>query len=276
MEENKQYQDYHRNRITQAWKRNISAYRQYRFNRSFVSELDYRNHHMKKLIHAKGFFQIKQPFYCIYGDHIYVGRDFTCGHGAFFEDDAKITIKDHVQIGNHVKLLTAVLAKDEQKRKKQQGKAAEITIEDHVYIGNDVTITAGVTIGRCAVIADGSIVNEDVAPGTLVYPNQSLCFKESETPVEAQNEAKLWYERLGDHVNLDKVDAAVHAAALIAGAYCGYRCVKEVMAKKAAWEEKKALVEKYLPLLEKLPNAKQALTQGKQIKQTLKQRIKQG
>ena len=44
---------------------------------------------------------------------------------------------------------------------------APVTIEDNVWIGRNCQIHKGVTIGRGAVVAGGSVVVSDVPPGAL-------------------------------------------------------------------------------------------------------------
>jgi maltose O-acetyltransferase len=46
--------------------------------------------------------------------------------------------------------------------------AGPVTIEDHVWIGSRAMILPGVTVGRGAVVAAGSVVTKDVAPMTVV------------------------------------------------------------------------------------------------------------
>ena len=46
-----------------------------------------------------------------------------------------------------------------------------IRIEDNVFIGPNVTILPGLTIGRDAVVAAGSVVSRSVPPRTLVQGN---------------------------------------------------------------------------------------------------------
>lgn len=48
---------------------------------------------------------------------------------------------------------------------------AAVTIEDDVWIGFKSTILRGVTIGRGAIVAAGSVVTKDVPPFTLVAGN---------------------------------------------------------------------------------------------------------
>ena len=263
-EETKRNLPYHRNSFGRIWKRNISAYRQYRFNRSFVSEFDRRNFYLKGLLHARGLFEIKQPFYCRYGSNIYLGRDFTCGHNAVFEDEAEIRIGDHVQMGNNVKLVTTRAIKDPYMRKQHKEVADGITIGDHVYLGHDVTILAGVTIGSCAIVADGSIVAQNVPEGSIVQGNPAQILEEESewmAPFE-RNELQLEekpgiLDQLGDHVNLEKVDFLIHAAAFGVGVVAAYQTTKQMLEWKSEWETKKAMVERYLPVLEKLSNGKE-------------------
>jgi acetyltransferase-like isoleucine patch superfamily enzyme len=52
---------------------------------------------------------------------------------------------------------------------REQGVALEpIAIEDDCWIGSDVVLLGGVTIGRGAVVAAGSVVTRSVAPGEVV------------------------------------------------------------------------------------------------------------
>ena len=47
-------------------------------------------------------------------------------------------------------------------------KGGAVTIEDHVWIASRVTILPGVTIGRGAVVACGSVVTKDVPEKSIV------------------------------------------------------------------------------------------------------------
>lgn len=253
---------YSRNTLGRVWKRNISAYRQYRFNRSFVSAFDRRNVYLKGLLHARGLFEIKQPFHCRYGGNIYLGRNFTCGCNANFEDEAEIRIGDHVQIGNNVQLITTKVIKDPTLRKQHKEVCDAIIIGDHVYIGHNVIVMAGVTIGSCAIIADGSIVMHNVPEGSIVQePDGQVLQEESEWlfPFEQKelHQEEGWLENFADHINLEKVDFIYHITLLGIGVAVAYQGVKEVGKLKAELEEKKAWLDRYLPMLEKLPEIKE-------------------
>jgi acetyltransferase-like isoleucine patch superfamily enzyme len=55
--------------------------------------------------------------------------------------------------------------------------SAPIIIEDHVWISFNSIILKGVTIGKGAIIAAGSVVTKDVAPFTLVAGNPAKLIK---------------------------------------------------------------------------------------------------
>lgn len=60
----------------------------------------------------------------------------------------------------------------------QQCTTAEIVIEDEVWIGANSVITAGVRVGRHAVVAGGSVVTKDVLPYTVVGGNPARLLKQ--------------------------------------------------------------------------------------------------
>ncbi|GAB3538508.1 hypothetical protein GCM10027443_33610 [Pontibacter brevis] len=61
--------------------------------------------------------------------------------------------------------------------KDQPCSTAEIIIEDECWIGANAVITAGVRIGKHAVVAGGSVVTKDVPPYTVVGGNPAKVLK---------------------------------------------------------------------------------------------------
>jgi acetyltransferase-like isoleucine patch superfamily enzyme len=57
-------------------------------------------------------------------------------------------------------------------------KLAAVVIEDNVWIGAHVTILKGVTIGKNAVVAAGSVVTKNVSPNTVVAGVPAVFIKE--------------------------------------------------------------------------------------------------
>ena len=55
---------------------------------------------------------------------------------------------------------------------------APIVIEDNSWIGANVVVVAGVTIGKHAVIAAGSIVTKDIPPYSVAVGNPARVIKQ--------------------------------------------------------------------------------------------------
>lgn len=95
------------------------------------------------------------------------------------------TIIGPVQIGDHVILAQNVVLsgvnhsyKDISAPIHQQKVSTQtITVEDEVWIAANSIITAGVTIGRHALVAAGSVVTKDVPPYTVVAGNPAKIIK---------------------------------------------------------------------------------------------------
>ena len=60
----------------------------------------------------------------------------------------------------------------------QKCSAAEIVVEDEVWIGANAVITAGVHIGRHAVVAGGSVVTKDVPAYSVVGGNPARILRQ--------------------------------------------------------------------------------------------------
>jgi acetyltransferase-like isoleucine patch superfamily enzyme len=110
--------------------------------------------------------------------HTSVGRHVFIGAQAWFSGgrDAPIHIGSFVMFGPHVTLLCGdheinslgtpmSLIPESRKDPRRSG---GIIIEDDVWIGANTTILKGVTIGRGAVVAAGSVVTRSVPPFHVV------------------------------------------------------------------------------------------------------------
>lgn len=76
----------------------------------------------------------------------------------------EVLVARGVHIGDHNHAFT-----DPSRPARRQGiaDAAPVVIEDGAWLGHNVTVTAGVSIGRGAVIAAGAVVTRDVPPYSL-------------------------------------------------------------------------------------------------------------
>ena len=91
------------------------------------------------------------------GDHTFINRR------------SEIICKKHVKIGSHCAISWDVAIMDTDiHRIEGTAETKPTVIGDHVWIGSKAIIFKGVTIGKGAVVAAGSVVSKDVPPYTLV------------------------------------------------------------------------------------------------------------
>ena len=114
---------------------------------------------------------INPPFYCDYGKHIEVGRNFFANYNCTIIDVAKVKIGDYCQMAPNVAIYTAghPIHPDSRNSTYEYGKA--ITIGDNVWIGGNTVICPGVTIGDNVVIGAGSVVTRDIPAWTVAAGN---------------------------------------------------------------------------------------------------------
>ena len=96
------------------------------------------------------------------GDECFINRNY------YFDLSAPVTIGSNISIGTHAVFVTADHEIEGATRRAGAVKPRPIVVEDGAWIGTRVTILPGVTIGRGAVVASGSVVHRSVPPNTLV------------------------------------------------------------------------------------------------------------
>lgn len=103
---------------------------------------------------------VEAPFHCDYGYNINIGRDVLIGPECRIIDTCAVTIGNNVILSPNVKLVCTNYAIDPRERRKAMGRALgrSIVIEDDCWIGSNVTITPGIKVGRCSVVAAGSLI----------------------------------------------------------------------------------------------------------------------
>lgn len=105
---------------------------------------------------------INPPFYCDYGKHIEVGKNFFANYNCTIIDVAKVTIGDNCQMAPNVAIYTAGHPVHPDSRNSLYEYGAEVTIGDNVWIGGNSVILPGVHIGSNTVIGAGSVVTKDI------------------------------------------------------------------------------------------------------------------
>lgn len=151
------------------------------YNQTFDTDKRKREEIINKIIPgmSEGGY-IQGPFFCDYGDNIYIGKNFYANFNFTVLDCAKVVIGDNVMIGPNVSILTPIhpfLASQRNFRKHNDGSlynieySKPVTICENCWIAGNVTICGGVTIGSGCVIGAGSVVTRDIPPNSLAVGN---------------------------------------------------------------------------------------------------------
>ena len=114
---------------------------------------------------------INPPFYCDYGKHIEVGKNFFANYNCTLIDVAKIKIGDNCQMAPNVAIYTAGHPVHPVSRNSAYEYGKEVTIGDNVWLGGNTVICPGVHIGDNVVIGAGSVVTKDIPDWTIAAGN---------------------------------------------------------------------------------------------------------
>ena len=114
---------------------------------------------------------INPPFYCDYGTHIEVGKNFFANYNCTILDVAKVVIGDNCQMAPNVAIYTAGHPVHPAIRNTAYEYGIEVTIGDNVWIGGNTVICPGVHIGSNTVIGAGSVVTKDVPDWVVAAGN---------------------------------------------------------------------------------------------------------
>lgn len=116
-------------------------------------------------------FWIQPDFYCDYGSHIHIGRNFYANYGCVMLDVCDITIGDNVFLAPRVCIYTATHPIDAGVRNSGLEYGKPVTIGSSVWIGGSTVINPGVTVGDNVVIGSGSVVTRDIPSGVIAVGN---------------------------------------------------------------------------------------------------------
>lgn len=114
---------------------------------------------------------INPPFYCDYGNHIKVGKNFFANYNCTILDVAQVTIGDNCLIAPNVAIYTAGHPVHPVSRNSAYEYGIAVTIGDNVWIGGNAVICPGVTIGDNCVIGAGSVVTKDIPAWSIAAGN---------------------------------------------------------------------------------------------------------
>lgn len=97
-----------------------------------------------------------------------IGRNSVIGRNCTLDARSPLTIGDNVSLSPEVMILAGTHDVNDPHFAASEVGPWAVAIEDHVWIGARATIMPGVTVGRGAVVAAGSVVTKDVPPLAIV------------------------------------------------------------------------------------------------------------
>lgn len=117
---------------------------------------------------------IEAPFYCDYGENIFIGENTFINTNCIFLDSNEIRIGRNGLIAPYVQIYTAGHPLRAADRIKQSGyltSSRPVAIGDNVWIGGNTVVMPGVTIGDNATIGAGSVVAKSIPGDVLAFGN---------------------------------------------------------------------------------------------------------
>jgi len=114
---------------------------------------------------------IVPPFYCDYGNNIYVGNGLFMNYGCVILDCNTVHIGENVLCAPYVQIYTAYHPTEPEIRLSGKELAAPIKIGNNVWIGGGAIICPGVTIGDNSTIGAGSVVVKDIPENVVAAGN---------------------------------------------------------------------------------------------------------
>ncbi len=112
---------------------------------------------------------VNPPFYCDYGKHIEVGKNFFANYNCTLLDVAPIRIGDNCQMAPNVAIYTAGHPIHPVTRNSAYEYGKEVTVGDNVWFG--------VHIGNNVVIGAGSVVTKDIPNWCIAAGNPCKVIK---------------------------------------------------------------------------------------------------
>ncbi len=126
---------------------------------------------VKELLGKSEGAMINPPFYCDYGTHIEVGKNFFANYNCTILDVAKVKIGDNCLFAPNVSIYTAGHPVHPVARNSAYEFGKEVTIGDNCWIGGNSVICPGVHIGNNVVIGAGSVVTKDIPDWSIAAGN---------------------------------------------------------------------------------------------------------
>lgn len=120
---------------------------------------------------------LQPPFYCDYGENIYLGERVFFNFNCVVLDVCEVRIGNFSLFGPAVQIYTATHPMNAEPRRKQEF-AKPITVGDDVWVGGGAILCPGVSIGSRSVIGAGSVVTKNVPEGVFAAGNPCRIIRE--------------------------------------------------------------------------------------------------
>ena len=129
---------------------------------------------------------INPPFYCDYGTHIEVGKNFFANYNCTILDVAKVEIGNNVLMASHVYISdnshgvykgTIEDSSPNTPPQKRNYLIECVKIGDNVWLGEGVIVMPGVTIGNGCVIGAHSVVNKSIPDNCIAVGTPAKIIK---------------------------------------------------------------------------------------------------
>ena len=147
------------------------------------------NQLLEQLLGGKGKnLWITAPFFCDFGENIFIGDNSEINHNCVFLDCNRITIGKNALIGPAVQIYAAFHplkasdrvpgSPDNEQLFFLKTQSSPVTIGDNVWIGGGSIILPGITIGNNVTIGAGSVVTKDIPDNVLAVGNPCRVIRE--------------------------------------------------------------------------------------------------
>ena len=149
------------------------------FNSSPLTAVEERREVIRSLFGAVGSgFDVKPPFFCDYGCHIFAGDNLFINYDCLILDCNVVRLGDNVLLGPKVQIYTAHHPLEPEVRSTLVEMASPVTIGDGVWVGGGAIICPGVRVGPGSTIGAGSVVTRDIPERVLAAGNPCRVIRE--------------------------------------------------------------------------------------------------
>ena len=151
----------------------------YRFNSSHPTNISERAEIIRQLFGSVGTnCLVKQPFFCDYGAHIYVGDNFFANYDCVILDCNEVRIGNDVMFAPKVQIYTAYHPLEPEIRRTLVEYASPVIVGDDVWIGGGAIVCPNVEIGAGTTIGAGSVVTKSIPPRVFAAGNPCRVIRE--------------------------------------------------------------------------------------------------